>query len=67
MTVVSQWAKAPGVHGYVAGSIPGVTPRYYIYYYNKMFFRAPKQEEEKGFELTSQQRKHSHGQPRLFW
>ncbi len=27
-TVVAQWAKAPGIHCYVAGSIPAVTPRY---------------------------------------
>jgi hypothetical protein len=26
--VVAQWAKAPGIHCYVAGSIPAVTPRY---------------------------------------
>ncbi len=26
-TVVAQCAKAPGIHGYVAGSIPAVTPR----------------------------------------
>ncbi len=28
MTVVAQWAKAPGIHCYVAGSIPAVTHRY---------------------------------------
>jgi hypothetical protein len=28
LTVVAQWAKAPGIHYYVAGSIPAVTPRY---------------------------------------
>ncbi len=28
MTVVAQWAKAPGINGYGAGSIPAVTPRY---------------------------------------
>jgi hypothetical protein len=28
VTVVAQWAKAPGIHYYVAGSIPAVTPRY---------------------------------------
>ena len=28
MTVVAQLAKAQGIHGYVAGSIPAVTPRY---------------------------------------
>ncbi len=28
VTVVAQWAKAPGIHCYVAGSIPAVTPRY---------------------------------------
>jgi hypothetical protein len=27
-TVVARCAKAPGIHGYVAGSIPAVTPRY---------------------------------------
>jgi hypothetical protein len=27
VTVVAQQAKAPGIHGYVAGSIPAVTPR----------------------------------------
>jgi hypothetical protein len=27
-TVVAQRVKAPGLHGYVAGSIPAVTPRY---------------------------------------
>jgi hypothetical protein len=26
--VVAQWAKAPGIHCYIAGSIPAVTPRY---------------------------------------
>jgi hypothetical protein len=28
VTVVDQWAKAPGMHCYVVGSIPAVTPRY---------------------------------------
>jgi hypothetical protein len=28
VTVVAQLAKAPGIHCYVAGSIPAVTPRY---------------------------------------
>jgi hypothetical protein len=28
VTVVVQWAKAPGIHCYVAGLIPAVTPRY---------------------------------------
>ncbi len=28
VTVVAQWAKAPGIHCYVADSIPAVTPRY---------------------------------------
>ncbi len=28
VTVVAQWAKAPGIHSYVVGSIPAVTPRY---------------------------------------
>jgi hypothetical protein len=28
VTVVAQCAKAPGIHGYVAGSIPVDTPRY---------------------------------------
>jgi hypothetical protein len=28
VTAVAQWAKAPGIHCYVAGSIPAVTPRY---------------------------------------
>jgi hypothetical protein len=28
VTVVAQWAKVPGIHYYVAGSIPAVTPRY---------------------------------------
>jgi hypothetical protein len=27
-TAVAQWAKTPGIHCYVAGSIPVVTPRY---------------------------------------
>ncbi len=27
VTVVAQWVKAPGIHSYVAGSIPAVTPR----------------------------------------
>ncbi len=30
VTVVAQWAKAPGIYGHVAGSIPAVTPRYCI-------------------------------------
>jgi hypothetical protein len=25
---VAQWAKAPGIHCYVAGSIPAITPGY---------------------------------------
>ncbi len=28
VTAVAQWVKAPGIHCYVAGSIPAVTPRY---------------------------------------
>jgi hypothetical protein len=28
VTAVAQWAEAPGIHCYVAGSIPAVTPRY---------------------------------------
>jgi hypothetical protein len=28
VTVIAQWAKTPDIHGYVAGSIPAVTPRY---------------------------------------
>ncbi len=28
VTAVAQWAKAPGIHCYVAGSIPAATPRY---------------------------------------
>ncbi len=28
VTVVAQWAKAPGIHCYIAGSIPAVTPKY---------------------------------------
>jgi hypothetical protein len=28
VTVIAQWAKAPGIHYYVVGSIPAVTPRY---------------------------------------
>ncbi len=28
MTVVAQWAKAPGINGYGVGSIFAVTPRY---------------------------------------
>ncbi len=28
VTVVAQWSKAPGIHCYVAGSIPAVIPRY---------------------------------------
>ncbi len=28
VTVVAQWAKAPGIHCYVAHLTPAVTPRY---------------------------------------
>jgi hypothetical protein len=28
VTAVAQWLKTPGIHCYVAGSIPVVTPRY---------------------------------------
>ncbi len=28
VTVVAQCAKAPGIHGYVVGPIPAVTPKY---------------------------------------
>ncbi len=46
MTVVAQWAKAPGIHCYVAGSIPAVTPRYCTKK-TKMLFRAQKNEGKK--------------------
>jgi hypothetical protein len=28
VTAVAQWLKTPGIHCYVAGPIPAVTPRY---------------------------------------
>jgi hypothetical protein len=44
--VVVQWAKAPGIHCYVAGSIPAVTPRY-----------CTKKTEKCSLEHTKKQRK----------
>jgi hypothetical protein len=47
VTVVAQFAKAPGVHCYVAGSIPAVTPRYCTKKREKMLFGAQKTKKEK--------------------
>jgi hypothetical protein len=47
-TAVAQWAKAPGIHCYVAGWIPAVTPRYCTYKENrKMLFGAQKKKKKK--------------------
>ncbi len=54
MTVVAHWAKVPGIHYYVAGSIPAVTPRYCMYKENrKMLFGAQKNKGKKYCLLTS--------------
>ncbi len=43
VTVVAQCAKLPGIHGYVAGSIPAVKPRYCtVLIQQLMFFGGPK-------------------------
>jgi hypothetical protein len=42
VTVAAQWTKAPGIHCYVAGSIPAVTPRYCTNKIEKMLFGAKK-------------------------
>ncbi len=47
VTVVAQWAKAPGIHCYVAGSIPAVTPRYCRKKIEKMLCRAQKKRRKK--------------------
>jgi hypothetical protein len=47
VTVVAQWAKAPGIHCYVAGSIPAVTPRYCTKKNRKMLFGAQKNKGKK--------------------
>ncbi len=47
MTVVAQWAKAPGIHCYVVGSIPAVTLRYCTKKQRKMLFGAQKKEKKK--------------------
>jgi hypothetical protein len=51
VTVVAQLAKAPGIHGYVAGSIPAVTPRYCTIKNNKCSSEHQKEEEKKSFLL----------------
>ncbi len=47
VTVVAQWAKAPGIHCYVAGSIPAVTPRYCTKKIEQMLFGAQKKQRKK--------------------
>jgi hypothetical protein len=45
--------KAPGIHCYVAGSIPAVTPRYSTKKIAKMLFRAQKNKGKKSLPLTN--------------
>jgi hypothetical protein len=52
VTVVAQWAKAPGIHCYVAGSIPAVIPRYCTKKIEKMLFRAQKKQRKKKVWFT---------------
>ncbi len=45
--VVAQWAKAPGIHCYVAGLIPTVTPRYCTKKIEKCSLEHKKKEKKK--------------------
>jgi hypothetical protein len=56
VTVVAQWAKAPGIHCYVAGSIPAITPRYCTKKIEKMLFGAQKNKGKKNNRLTLHRR-----------
>jgi hypothetical protein len=47
VTVVAQWAKAPGIHCYVAGSIPAVTSRYCTKKIEKCLWSTKKTKEKK--------------------
>ncbi len=51
VTVVAQWAKAPGIHCYVAGSIPVFIPRYCTKKIEKMLFRAQKNKGKERYGL----------------
>ncbi len=57
VTVVAQWAKAPGIHCYVAGSIPAVIPRYCKKKIEKCSLEHKKTKEKKtlhfGYQLMS--------------
>jgi hypothetical protein len=48
VTVVAKWAKAPGIHCYVAGSIPAVTPRYCTKKIEKCSLEHNKKKQRKG-------------------
>ncbi len=50
VTVVAQWAKAPGIHCYVAGSIPAVTPKYCTKEIEKCSLEHGKKKREKTLE-----------------
>ncbi len=54
MTVVAQWAKALGIHCYIAGSIPAVTPRYCTKKIEKCSLEHKKTKEKKMFQGTRQ-------------
>ncbi len=46
---VGQWAKAPGIHCYVAGSIPAVTPRYCTKKIEKCSLKHKKKQRKKNY------------------
>jgi DNA phosphorothioation-dependent restriction protein DptG len=50
MTVVAQKADAPGIHCYVAGSIPAVTPRYCRKKIEKCSLERKKRKRKKTFQ-----------------
>ncbi len=52
--IVAQWAKAPGIHGYMRVRFPPSHPDTALYYQNnKMFLGAPKTNKiKKGFIIT---------------
>ncbi len=52
-TVVAQWAKAPGIHCYVAGSIPAVTPRYCTKKIEKCSLEHKKTKEKKYIHVST--------------
>ncbi len=61
MTVVAQLAKAPGIHGYIAGSIPDVIPRYCTIKNNKCSLEHQKKEKKEKELLLPLARCHVRG------